>query len=69
MSVNEFRAQFDTLVRSLRKETLTSVIILDSVSDERMGSIAAYSVYGVIVTSIKEDPYTNKMKRIIRILR
>jgi KaiC/GvpD/RAD55 family RecA-like ATPase len=69
MSVNEFRAQFDTLIRGLAKRKLTSVIIMDSVSDERMGGIAAYSVYGVIFTSIKEDPYTNKMRRIIRILK
>jgi archaeal flagellar protein FlaH len=69
MSVNEFRAQFDTLIRGLAKRKLSSVIIMDSASNERMGGIAAYSVYGVIVTSIKDDPYTNKMGRTIRILK
>ncbi|MCZ7400836.1 MAG: hypothetical protein O8C61_01285 [Candidatus Methanoperedens sp.] len=69
MSVNEFRAQFDTLIRGLAKKKLSSVIIMDSASNERMGGIAAYSVYGVIVTSIKDDPYTNKMGRTIRILK
>ena len=69
MSVNEFRAQFDTLIRGLAKKKISSVIIMDSASDDRMGGIAAYSVYGVIITSIKEDPYTNKMGRIIRILK
>jgi len=69
MSVNEFRAQFDTLIRGLAKRKLSSVIIMDSASNERMGGIAAYSVYGVIVTLIKDDPYTNKMGRTIRILK
>jgi len=69
MSVNEFRAQFDTLIRSLAKRKISSVIIMDSASNERNGGIAAYSVYGVIVTSIKEDPYTNKMRRMIQILK
>jgi len=69
MSVNEFRAQFDTLIRGLAKRKISSVIIMDSASNERMGGIAAYSVYGVIVTSIKDDPYTNKMGRTIRILK
>src|SRR5450759_3003446 len=69
MSVNEFRSQFDTLIRGLAKRKLSSVIIMDSASNERMGGIAAYSVYGVIVTSIKDDPYTNKMGRTIRILK
>lgn len=69
MSVNEFRAQFDTLIRGLAKRKISSVIIMDAASDERMGGIAAYSVYGVIVTSIKDDPYTNKMGRTIRILK
>lgn len=69
MSVNEFRAQFDTLIRGLAKRKITSVIIMDSASDELMRSIAAYSVYGVIITSIKDDPYTNKMGRTIRVLK
>jgi len=69
MSVNEFRAQFDTLIRGLAKRKISSVIIMDSASNERMEGIAAYSVYGVIVTSIKDDPYTNKMGRTIRILK
>ncbi len=69
MSVNEFRAQFDTLIRGLAKKKISSMIIMDSASNERMGGIAAYSVYGVIVTSIKEDPYTNKMRRMIQILK
>ena len=69
MSVNEFRAQFDTLIRGLAERKISSVIIMDSASDERMGGIAAYSVYGVIVTSIKDDPYTNKMGRTIRVLK
>ena len=69
MSVNEFRAQFDTLIRGLAKRKISSVVIMDSASNERMGGIASYSVYGVIVTSIKDDPYTNKMGRTIRILK
>jgi len=69
MSVNEFRAQFDTLIRGLAKRKISSVIVMDAASDERMGGIAAYSVYGVIITSIKDDPYTNKMGRIIRVLK
>jgi flagellar protein FlaH len=69
MSVNEFRAQFDTLIRGLAKRKVSSVIIMDSASDDRMGGIAAYSVYGVLITSINVDPFTNKMGRIVRILK
>lgn len=69
MSTNEFRAQFDALVHGLAKRSITAVIILDSASDERTGGIAAYSVYGVIKTSIKENPYTGSRERIIEILK
>lgn len=69
MSTNEFRAQFDALVHGLAKRGITAVIILDSASDERTGGIAAYSVYGVIKTSIKENPYTGSRERLIEILK
>lgn len=69
MSTNEFRAQFDALIHGLAKRGITAVIILDSASDERTGGIAAYSVYGVIKTSIKENPYTGSRERIIEILK
>lgn len=69
MSTNEFRAQFDALIHGLAKRGITAVIILDSASDERTGGIAAYSVYGVIKTSIKENPYTGSRERLIEILK
>ena len=69
MSANEFRAQFDTLIHGLAKKKVTAVIIMDSASDERMGHIAAYSVYGVIITSLKDDPYKDMRERIIDILK
>lgn len=69
MSTNEFRAQFDTLVYSLAKRNITTVIIMDSASDERTGGIAAYSVYGVIKTSIRDNPYTGARERLIEILK
>ncbi|MDD5473564.1 MAG: ATPase domain-containing protein [Candidatus Methanoperedens sp.] len=69
MSTNEFRAQFDALIHGLAKKNVTSVIILDSASDERTGGIAAYSVYGVIKTLIKENPYTGSKERLIEILK
>ncbi len=69
MSTNEFRAQFDALVHGLAKRNITAVIIMDSASDERTGGIAAYSVYGVIKTSIKENPYTGSKERLIEVLK
>ncbi len=69
MSTNEFRAQFDALVHGLAKRNITAVIIMDSASDERTGGIAAYSVYGVIKTSIKDNPYTGARERLIEVLK
>lgn len=69
MSPNEFRAQFDALVHGLAKKNITAVLILDSASDERMGGIAAYSVYGVLKTSVKDNPYTGSRERILEILK
>ena len=69
MSTNEFRAQFDALVHGLAKRNITALIIMDSSSDERTGGIAAYSVYGVIKTSIKENPYTGTRERLIEVLK
>ncbi len=69
MSPNEFRAQFDALVHGLAKKNITAMLILDSASDERMGGIAAYSVYGVLKTSVKDNPYTGSRERILEILK
>lgn len=69
MSPNEFRAQFDALVHGLSKKKVTAMLILDSASDERMGGIAAYSVYGVLKTSVKDNPYTGSRERVLEILK
>ena len=69
MSPNEFRAQFDALIHGLAERNVTAVVIIDSASDERVGGIAAYSVYGVIRTSIKDNPYTDARERLIEILK
>lgn len=69
MSPNEFRAQFDALMHGLAKKNVTALVIMDSASDERMGGIAAYSVYGVLRTSIKDNPYTGTRERLIEILK
>jgi flagellar protein FlaH len=69
MSPNEFRAQFDALIHGLAQRKVTAVVIMDSASDERVGGIAAYSVYGVIRTSIKDNPYTDARERLIEVLK
>ncbi len=69
MSTNEFRAQFDALIHGLAKRNITAVIIMDSASDERTGGIAAYSVYGVIRTSMKDNPFTGARERLIEVLK
>lgn len=69
MSPNEFRAQFDALIHGLANKNVTALVIMDSASDERMGGIAAYSVYGVLRTSIKDNPYTGARERLIEILK
>ncbi|MFZ2411525.1 MAG: ATPase domain-containing protein [Candidatus Methanoperedens sp.] len=69
MSPNEFRAQFDALVHGLSKKNITAMLIMDSASDERMGGIAAYSVYGVLKTSVKDNPYTGSRERVLEILK
>lgn len=69
MSTNEFRSQFDALIHGLAKRNITAVLIIDAASDERMGGIAAYSVYGVIRTSIKDNPYTGSRERLLEVLK
>lgn len=69
MSPNEFRAQFDALVHGLAKKNITAMLIMDLASDERMGGIAAYSVYGVLKTYVKDNPYTGSRERVLEILK
>ena len=69
MSPNEFRAQFDSLIYGFGKKNLTAMVISDLVSDERMSGIAAYSVYGVMKTSVQDDPYTGVRQRFLEIIK
>jgi len=69
MSPNEFRAQFDSLIYGFGKKNLTSMVISDMASDDRTGSIAVYSVYGVIKTSVQDDPYTGVRQRFLEIIK
>lgn len=69
MSVNEFRAQFDLMIRGLSTMNITSMVILDTSANERTGDTAAYSVSGVIKMSIKDNPFTGARERLIDILK
>ena len=65
MSANEFQAQFDTLIFGLSRRNITAMVIMDTDADERMGGVAAYSVYGIIKTSIKDNPYKDERERFL----
>ena len=69
MSANEFRAQFDSLIFGLAKKNITTLIIMDEAANERMGGIAVYSVYGILKTSIKDNPYTGVRERVLEIMK
>ncbi len=69
MSPNEFRAQFDALIHALSTRNVTAMLIMDMSSDERIGNIAAYSVYGLLRTSLKDNPFTGARERLIEILK
>jgi len=69
MSLNVFRAQFDALNHVLSKRGYTTVYIMDETSNIRTEKVAAYSVYGGIKLSKKENPYTNKHERYIEIIK
>ncbi len=69
MSPNEFRAQFDSLIYGFGKKNLTAMVVSDLVSDERTSGIAAYSVYGVMKTSMRDDPYTGARQRFLEIIK
>lgn len=69
MTLNEFRVQFDSLIRALAKRNMTSMVIMDSVSDERMDGITSYSVYGAIRILIKDNPFTGARERLIEFLK
>ena len=67
MPLDVFRAQFDALNHILSKQGYTTVFIMDESSNKRTEYVAAYSVYGVIKLSRKENPYTNKHERYLEV--
>lgn len=69
MSSNEFRAQFDSLIHGLMKKKATVMVITDISSDIQTDGVAAYSVFGVLKTSIIDNPFTGSRERIIEILK
>jgi archaeal flagellar protein FlaH len=69
MSANEFRAQIDSLVAGLMKRNITALLIMDQSADNRTESIASYSVYGVLRTSIKDNPFTGARERLFEVLK
>jgi len=69
MSPNEFRAQFDSLIYGLTKKNITTLLVLDLSADKRTEGIAAYSVYGVLKTSIRDNPYTGARERLLEVMK
>lgn len=69
MSPNEFRGQIDSLVEGLTKRNITAVLIMDMSADNRTESIASYSVYGVLKTSIKDNPFTGLRERLLEVMK
>jgi flagellar protein FlaH len=69
MSPNEFRPQIDSLVAGLTKRNITALLIMDLSADNRTENIASYSVYGVLRTSIKDNPFTGARERLLEILK
>ncbi|MGB8215691.1 MAG: ATPase domain-containing protein [Candidatus Methanoperedens sp.] len=69
MTPNDFRAQFDALISGLTKKNVTSMLIMDSVADERTESISSYSVYGVLRILIKDNPFTGVRERLMEFLK
>ncbi len=67
--LDEFRSQFDALNHMLSKRNYTTIFIIDETSNKRTEYIAAYSVYGVIKVSKKENPYTNKHERTLEVVK
>ncbi len=67
MALDVFRAQFDALTCVLSQKGYTTVFIMDETSNRRTEYVAAYSVYGVIKLSRKENPYTNKHERYLEV--
>ncbi|MFZ3382708.1 MAG: ATPase domain-containing protein [Candidatus Methanoperedens sp.] len=69
MSANEFRSQIDSLVAGLTKRNITALLIMDLSADNRTENIASYSVYGVLRTSIKDNPFTGARERLLEVLK
>ncbi|MFA4956827.1 MAG: ATPase domain-containing protein [Candidatus Methanoperedens sp.] len=69
MSANEFRGQFDSLMVGLTKRNITAIIIMDLSADSRTENIASYSVYGVLRSLIKDNPFTGTRERLLEILK
>ena len=69
MSPNEFRTQIDSLVVGLTQRNITAVLIMDTSADSRTENIASFSVYGLLRTSIKDNPFTGSRERILEVLK
>jgi len=69
ISLKEFRNQFDALNHVLFERNYTTIYIMDENSNKRTEFTAAYSVYGVLKMSKKENPFTNKNVRNLEIIK
>jgi flagellar protein FlaH len=66
-TVQDFRAQFDSLIYFLSEKGCTTMFVMDDTAHNMTNQIADYSVYGIVRLMVKENPYTGNMERYISI--
>jgi len=69
LSTREFKDRLDLLVQNLNKRKITTMLILDSATSDRFNNLALFSVYGAIIVSKRENPYTGYRERVMDIVK
>jgi KaiC/GvpD/RAD55 family RecA-like ATPase len=65
----EFKDRLDLMVYRLNKRKISTLLILDSATSKEYNELAMFSVYGAIVLTKRENPYTGRRERVMDIVK
>jgi archaeal flagellar protein FlaH len=69
LSPREFKDRLDLFIHNLSKRKITTMLILDSATSKEYNDLALFSVYGAIVVTRRENPYTGLRERVLDIIK
>jgi KaiC/GvpD/RAD55 family RecA-like ATPase len=69
LTPSEFKDRLDLLIYTLSKRKITTMLILDSATSKEYNDLALFSVYGAIIMTKRENPYTGLRERVLDIIK